>query len=91
MDLRKGGPQLQISSASTSKQNGRHLLQLEIKQTQSDSAFKLKLPIAVWLKDQKEPWLETIDIVKKKQTSFLPFSAEPLKVLLDPTMKCFAV
>ena len=87
--LRKGGPQLRLSSASKSKQNGQHLLKLEIRQTQFDPAFKLKLPIAVWLKDQEEPWLGSINIVKKKQTSFLPFSAEPLKVLLDPYHEVF--
>ena len=87
--LRKGGPQLRLSSASKSKQNGQHLLKLEIRQTQSSPAFKLKLPIAAWLKDQEEPWLGSIDIVKKKQTSFLPFSAEPLKVLLDPYHEVF--
>ena len=82
--LRKGAPQLQLFSASNNEQDGSYLLKLETRQTQSDPAFKLKLPIAVWLKDLKEPRIKNLDITQKKQISFISFSAEPLKVMLDP-------
>jgi len=87
--LRKGQPQLQLFSASTNKQIDKHLLQLEIKQTQLHPTFKLKLPIAVWLKDQEKPWFGNIDIVDRKQKASLLFSTKPLKVVLDPYHEVF--
>ncbi|MDP6711433.1 MAG: M1 family aminopeptidase [Nitrospinaceae bacterium] len=86
---RKGAPQLKLSSASHSKQNGEHLLALEIRQTQSDLVFKMKLPIAVWLKDREKPVLKNIDLAQRKHTFALPLSSQPLKVILDPYHEVF--
>lgn len=87
--LRKGSPQLQLNSASTIKQNGEHLLKLEVMQTQPDPAFELMLPVATWLEDKKNPWIGKISIKKKNQTFLLPFLSKPLEVLLDPYHEIF--
>ena len=87
--LRKGGPRLNLFSASQIKQKGNHLLKLQIKQTQSNSAFVFKLPIAVWLKEKQKPIIKNIDVSKKKQISFVPFESKPLKVMLDPYHEVF--
>lgn len=86
---RKGAPQLKLSSASHSKQNGEHLLALEIRQTQSDPVFKMKLPLAVWLKDREKPVLKNIDLAQREYTFALPLSSQPLKVILDPYHEVF--
>ena len=43
----------------------------------------------MWLKGQEKPRLRNLDLVDRKQTSFLLFSAEPLKVMLDPYHEVF--
>ncbi len=86
---RKGAPQLKLSSASHSKQNGEHLLKLKIQQAQADPVFKMKLPVAVWIKDREEPFLKILAITKKEQTIVLPLATEPLKVQLDPYHEVF--
>jgi len=87
--LRKGAPTLTLFSASKTKQNGKYLLKLETRQTQSEPAFIFKLPIAVWLTSKQKPTIKNINISKKKQISLIPFESKPLKVMLDPYHEVF--
>ena len=82
--LRKGGPQLNLLSVSQTQQKGKHHLKIKVEQMQSSSAFKFRLPIAIWLTDKKKPRIENINISNKLQTILLSFSSKPLKVMLDP-------
>ena len=86
---RKGAPTLTLFSASNKKENGKHLLKLETRQTQSEPAFTFKLPVAVWLTSKQKPIIKNINISKKKQISLIPFESKPLKVMLDPYYEVF--
>jgi hypothetical protein len=87
--LRKGAPTLTLFSASKTKENGKHLLKLETRQIQSEPAFTLKLPVAVWLTSKQKPIIKNISISKKKQITLIPFESKPLKVMLDPYYEVF--
>ena len=87
--LRKGAPKLKLFSASQTKQNGTHLLNLETRQTQSDPTFTFKLPVAVWLAGKQKPIIKNINITNKKNISLFSFTKKPLKVLLDPYHEVF--
>ena len=87
--LRKGAPTLTLFAASKTKENEKHLLKLETRQTQSEPAFTFKLPIAVWLTSKQKPIIKNINISKKKQISLIPFENKPLKVMLDPYHEVF--
>ena len=87
--LRKGAPKLKLFSASQTKQNGTHLLNLETRQTQSDPTFTFKLPVAVWLAGKQKPIIKNINISNKKNISLFSFAKKPLKVLLDPYHEVF--
>ena len=87
--LRKGAPLIQISSASYSKQNNNYLLQFKIRQIQTGLAFKFKIPTAVWLKNQKTPWIGKINVEKKEEIASITFASKPQKILLDPYHEVF--
>ena len=81
---RKGAPAIQLASAETQEQNNQELLYLDIRQTQDSPAFSLKIPVAIWMEDAKQPFVQTIAMHKKSQAFTFILPEKAAAVRLDP-------
>ena len=86
---RKGGPELELTSATSSTSDGGHQLQIEVRQTQSSPAFPIKLPVAIWTKGTAAPQIKILDMTEKTLTSSFLLFGEPGRVLIDPYTEIF--
>ena len=86
---RKGGPELELTSATQTTSDGRHQLHIEVQQTQSSPAFPIKLPVAIWTKGTAVPQIKILDMTEKTLTSSFLLSGEPGRVLIDPYTEIF--
>ena len=86
---RKGGPEIQLTSATQTTSDSRHQIQIKVQQTQSGPAFPIKLPVAIWTKGTALPQIQILDMNEKTLTSSFVLSGEPGKVLIDPYTEVF--
>ena len=86
---RKGGPELELTSATHTTSGNEHQLQIEVQQTQLGPAFPFKLPVAIWTKGTAAPQIKILDMNEKTLTSSFLLSGEPGKILIDPYTEIF--
>jgi hypothetical protein len=79
---RKGAPEIQLQKASYVSLEGRYDLRLTVEQ--SDPAFKLKLPVAIWTTGFPVGEIYHIELSAGRQNFNFQLSAEPVAVRLDP-------
>lgn len=79
---RKGAPEIRLQQASYVSLKDRYELKLTVEQ--SDPAFKLKLPIAIWTTGSPEGEIHNLQIETGVQDFSFQLSAEPVAVQLDP-------
>lgn len=88
---RKGGPEIELTSATQTTSDGVHQLQIEVKQTQSGPAFPIKLPVAIWTIGTAVPQIKILDMTEKTLTSSFSLSGEPGRILIDPYTEIFRI
>lgn len=86
---RRGGPELELASATHTTAGGEHQLQIKVQQTQSGPAFPLKLPVAIWTKGATVPQITILDMTEKTLTTSFSLPGEPGKVMIDPYTEVF--
>ncbi len=79
---RKGAPAISLQQASYVSDKGRHDLKLTVEQ--SNPAFKLKLPVAIWTSGAEVAEIHYVELVADKQGFDFQLSEEPVAVRLDP-------
>ncbi len=86
---RKGAPQLKLTQAAYTKQKNGYRLTIELAQQQQEAAFALQVPVAIWLKGEREASLKILNMREKNQTYTLDLAAEPGRVRVDPHTDVF--
>jgi aminopeptidase N len=79
---RKGAPEIRLKQASYVSLKGRYDLKLSVEQ--SDPAFKLTLPVAIWTAGSPMGEIHTLKLDTETQDFSIQLSAEPVAVRLDP-------
>lgn len=84
---RKGSPKFELSEASYLPNPGRYDLFLEIKQ--SEPAYRLKLPLAIWTEDNGFPEIRYLNLDQTRKKFHLNINKKPQAVRLDPYNEVF--
>ena len=79
---RKGAPEIRLKQASYVSLKDRYDLKLRVEQ--SDPAFKLTLPVAIWTTGSPVGEIHTLKLDTETQDFSIQLSAEPVAVRLDP-------
>lgn len=87
--LRPGSPEITLKSANSVKVENGFELRLDIRQIQKSEVFKLKLPIAVWMKGSDTPVIKKVTMQEKQQSFSLSVPEEPAAVMIDPYYDVF--
>ena len=79
---RKGAPEIRLKQASYVSLKDRYDLKLSVEQ--SDPAFKLTLPVAIWTTGSPVGEIHILKLDTETQNFSIQLSAEPVAVRLDP-------
>lgn len=79
---RKGAPEIRLKQASYVTSKDRYDLKLTVEQ--SDPAFELKLPIAIWTTGAKFAKIHYVKLEEREQSFSFHLSDEPVAVQFDP-------
>ncbi len=86
---RPGAPELHIGEVNYKREADRYILTATIEQTQPGPAYKLPVPIAVYLKDQEKPYRSTQVMNDKQLRISLSLPAAPYRLDVDPEFDLF--
>jgi len=86
---RKGAPELIMKDAMVVKKKGLFELSFSLEQSQPGDPFKLRIPVSVYLKDEKD--VKTVKVVmdKKDGNYKFIFKNEPIRIEVDPEFDIF--
>ncbi|MEO8342631.1 MAG: M1 family aminopeptidase [Gallionella sp.] len=84
-----GAPQLRLTSAQARRTGAGYELTIKIEQIQPGPAYVLDLPLAVTLAGQDAAYSTVLEIKDKQAELRLPFTAQPLRVDVDPEFDVF--
>ena len=86
---RTGAPSLRISNAKTKPEGGGYRLSARLEQTQKGPAYKLRVPVAVYLKDHNKAFQTTLLMENKSLDISLQVPSLPLRLDVDPEFDLF--
>ena len=87
---RTGAPILKLEPVRAEKTaDGQYTLNLRLRQTQDAPAYRLRIPIAITLRDDPAAFETTVSMNTRDQTFAIALSAEPLRVDIDPQFDLF--
>ncbi|MFQ5901254.1 MAG: M1 family aminopeptidase, partial [Thermodesulfobacteriota bacterium] len=86
---RTGAPELLISNVDIESKGDKYILNLSIKQVQAGPAYKIYLPIVVYMKDREEPFHARLSMNDKLLKTSLKLDAAPLRIDVDPEFDVF--
>ncbi|MBN2092616.1 M20/M25/M40 family metallo-hydrolase [candidate division KSB1 bacterium] len=86
---RPGAPELEIKKAAVEKVNDKFLLTFNLAQRQSGLAYRLRVPIAVTLENQKSAAIQIVNFEQAEQTFQFEFANRPLQITIDPEFDVF--
>jgi hypothetical protein len=84
-----GAPEIQLSNVSVEKKGKRYLLQFSIDQIQDNKLYKLNVPVAIFLKGEKEALIEHLECNDRKANFTYCFDQQPLFIDVDPHFDVF--
>ncbi len=84
-----GAPVLQIRQAITKPDGKDYRLNAVLEQVQSGPVYKLRVPIAIYLKGQNQAYQTTVAMDQKRLELDLRVSARPLRLDVDPEFDVF--
>lgn len=87
---RTGAPQLALGEHQLVEENGKTLLNLSLKQTQTGEPYQLKIPVVAGFKEghTETQWL---DLNTAQQTFKLAYAQKPLAVAVDPNFELLRI
>ena len=86
---RTGAPSLRISDAKTNPEGDGYRLSARLEQTQKGPAYKLRVPVAVYLKDHNKAYQTTVLMEDKSLDLSLQVPSLPLRLDVDPEFDLF--
>jgi len=86
---RSGAPMLSIDGVRYERSDNGYVLRASLNQVQEESAYKLNIPVVVYMKGRKKPYKETVFTGEKKLEFSLNLPALPLRVDIDPYFDVF--
>ncbi|RKZ37960.1 MAG: hypothetical protein DRQ37_00635, partial [Gammaproteobacteria bacterium] len=86
---RVGAPAVQLKDADIKTTSAGFQLQLDIRQAQQSAAYRLRIPMAVWLQGSERPEVRYLDLNALQQSFELVYARRPLAVQLDPWFDVF--
>lgn len=86
---RTGAPSLRISNVKTKPENEGYRLSARLEQTQKGPAYKLRVPVAVYLKDRNKAYQTTVLMESKSLELSLRVPSLPLRLDVDPEFDLF--
>ena len=85
----KGAPELQLTEASVSVDNGIYRLSYTLGQIQKGDTFLVTVPVGVHLKGKTEPFMQRVELNSVQQNYEMTFESEPLLIEVDPLFDVF--
>jgi len=86
---RTGAPALEAAGATSKHKDGKWQLRFDLQQTQSGSAYRLRVPVAVTLRGRSRAYQTTVSMDGKHREVDLSVPARPLRVDVDPEFDVF--
>lgn len=85
----KGAPEVTIDDLSLDKRASGYLLELVLNQNQPGKAFKIHLPIHIYLDSNQSPLVKTMIMNDKNSTLSLKLDRHPNSIQVDPNFDTF--
>ena len=86
---RKGAPKIELVSSKTEKEGDGFGLSLVLKQSQSEDAYLLQIPVAVTMAGEARAWQTVVKMDKKRIDLHFHLPSRPLRVDIDPEFDLF--
>ena len=86
---RTGAPQLRVSAPNVKKEEGGYLLTTQVEQVQQGPAYAIRIPVAVFLEGQTQPYQTHVFMDKKRVNLELLLPFRPIRVDIDPEFDIF--
>jgi hypothetical protein len=84
-----GAPELSIKETAFQKKNNQYVLTAVLEQVQQGPAYKLNIPIAVYMKGHEKPYRKTLVMDSKSLQISLSLPSSPLRLDVDPDFDLF--
>jgi aminopeptidase N len=86
---RVGAPALQLAEVNSKKQDDGSQLDFELRQIQADTAYHLRIPVAITLEGNEQTHQTILRMSKKQQHFTLKLPARPVRIDVDPEFDLF--
>lgn len=88
---RTGAPALSIVKAEAAAEAGAegYRLRLQLRQTQPDAPFRIRVPVAIWLEGSEAPVLKNWVMDARHAEFSATFEARPVRLRVDPRFDLF--